>query len=90
MVTIIEPDTTTIYPVDQKIQLKISNAGNFPLQKIDVFINGTFMDTIKAPFNFSFIPEELDNLKTQNELKIISYDAAYNRTENTSTFNVNQ
>ncbi len=90
MVSIIEPDTTTIYPVDQKIQLKISNAGNFPLQKIDVFINGTFMDTIKAPFNFSFIPEELDNLKTQNELKIISYDAAYNRTENTSTFNVNQ
>ncbi len=90
IVSIIEPDTTTIYPRDQKIQVKISSSGNFPLQKIDVFINNTFIDTIKSPFDFSFTPEELDNLKSENELKIISYDTAYNRGETSVIFKVNQ
>jgi 1A family penicillin-binding protein len=90
IISITEPDTTTIYPSDQKIQLIILSSGNFPLQKIDVFINDVFISTIKSPFNFSFIPEDLDNLKSDNELKIISYDTAYNRTENVSTFKVKQ
>jgi membrane carboxypeptidase/penicillin-binding protein PbpC len=90
ILSILVPDTITIYPPDQKIQLQISNAGNFPIQKMDIFINNTFMDTINPPFNFSFIPEELDNLKPQNELKIISYDTAYNSAENIVLFNVKQ
>ena len=89
-VSIIEPNTTTVYPPDQKIQLKILNSGHFPLQKIEIFINNTFIDIIKTPFNFSFIPREIDNIKSENELKIISYDAIYNRTENILVFKVKQ
>ncbi|KKP85982.1 MAG: Penicillin-binding protein, 1A family [Candidatus Nomurabacteria bacterium GW2011_GWA1_35_8] len=89
-ISIIRPDTVSIYPPDQKIQLQISNFGRFPLKKIDVFINNTFIDTIGTPFNFSFIPEELDSLKPENELRIISYDIAYNRAENVLIFKVKQ
>ena len=87
-VSIISPDTTTVYNASQKIQLKITSTGNFPLQKIDVFINDTYMSTIKPPFIFSFTPSELANLKDQNDLKLISYDTAYNNTETNSTFRV--
>lgn len=89
-ISIIEPNTKSVYLPDQRIQLKILNSGRFPLQKIDVFINNTFIDTTETPSNFSFIPRELDNLMSENELKIISYDIIYNRTEITSTFKVKQ
>ncbi|MEK7089067.1 MAG: transglycosylase domain-containing protein [Patescibacteria group bacterium] len=90
IISIIEPNTISIYSPDQKIQLQISSSGYFPLQKIDIFINNSFIDTIRAPFNFSFTPEELDNLKLENELKIISYDTVYNRAENVLIFKVKQ
>ncbi|OIO29053.1 hypothetical protein COX93_01485 [Candidatus Nomurabacteria bacterium CG_4_10_14_0_2_um_filter_30_12] len=88
IIQIIEPDITSEYTPDQNIQLKISSLGVYPLQKIDIFINNTFLDTIKAPFTFSFIPRELDNLREENELKIISYDSIYNRAENTILFKI--
>ncbi len=88
MVSINEPNTTSIYSPNERIQLKITNSGHFPLQRIDIFVNDTFLDTINAPFNFSFIPAELDNLKSINELRIISYDIVFNRAESVTTFNV--
>jgi hypothetical protein len=90
IISIIEPNETLVYSPDQRIQLRISSSGVYPLQKIDIFINNTFIKTISAPFYFSFIPEELDYLKSENELKIISYDSAFNRAENTIVFNVKQ
>ncbi len=90
IISIIEPSTDLIYLSDQKIQLKISSLGYFPLQKIEIFINNNFVDIIEAPFNFSFIPKELDNLKPENELRIISYDTVYNRAGNVLIFKVKQ
>jgi 1A family penicillin-binding protein len=90
LVSILEPDGTTTYPPNQKIFLKISSSGPLPLQKIDIFINGVYMETDQQPFNFSFTPSELENLQSTNELKIISYDTAYNRSETTLNFNVQQ
>jgi 1A family penicillin-binding protein len=90
IISILEPDTTTIYPPDQKIHLKISSSSSFPLQKMDIFINGVYLETDQAPFNFSFTPAELENLQSDNELKIISYDTVYNHSETTSEFKVEQ
>jgi len=86
IVSIVEPNMMEIYSPDQKMQLKISSTGYFPLQKIDIFINDAYLGTSKIPFSFSFTPSELDSLKSENELKIISYDTVYNRSETTSTF----
>jgi penicillin-binding protein 1C len=87
-VSIIEPSTENMYETNQKIQLKISSTGTLPLQKIDIFINETYIGTSKPPFNFSFTPSELVNLKGTNEIKLISYDSAYNNSETISTFDV--
>ncbi|HAS80981.1 MAG: hypothetical protein UR25_C0003G0147 [Candidatus Nomurabacteria bacterium GW2011_GWE1_32_28] len=90
IISIIQPDTTSEYFIDQKIQLKILSSGYYPLQKMDIFINNTFIDTIKEPFSFSFIPGEIENIKEKNELKIVSYDSIYNNSENVTIFKIKQ
>lgn len=87
-VSIIEPNAVASYPSNQRIYLKTLSSGLFPLQKIDIFMNGIYLETDLPPFNFSFIPSELENLQNNNELKIISYDTAYNRSETSMVFRV--
>jgi 1A family penicillin-binding protein len=87
-VLITEPNTTTIYNQNEKIFLKVGSYGNYPLQKIDIFINDVYLGTSKPPFNFSFTPSELTNLRDLNDIKLISYDSTYNNTETNSTFRV--
>lgn len=87
-VSILEPNSSTNYLPEDKIYLKISSTGKFPLQKIEVFVNDVYLGNSTPPFNFSFIPADLENLKETNELKIISYDSAYNRSETVSIFKV--
>lgn len=89
-VTILEPNETQIYLPDQKIKLKVSSSGLFPLQKMDVFINDVYLGSTDVSLNFSFTPNELDSLKKENELRIISYDTAYNRTETILRFKVRE
>ncbi|MFA6353994.1 MAG: transglycosylase domain-containing protein [Candidatus Paceibacterota bacterium] len=89
-VSIIEPNNQTIYSPDQKINLRILSSGVFPLQKIDIFINNTFLESMKPPFNFSFIPADLETLQSENTLKIISYDNIYNRNETSLVFKIRQ
>ncbi|MEI7809996.1 MAG: transglycosylase domain-containing protein [bacterium] len=90
VVLITQPNTDTTYSSNEKIQLAINSTGNLPLKKIDIFINGVFVSSVNSPFNFSFTPSDLENLKAMNEIKIISYDTAYNRAETISTFKVSQ
>ena len=87
-VSIVEPDPNTPYGANQKIQIRVASYGSFPLQKIDIFVNDMYLGTSKPPFNFSFTPSELINLKSLNTLKIISYDSAYNNSETDSTFQI--
>ncbi len=90
VVSIIEPNIKNIYSSNQKITLKITSSGPYPLLKVDVFINETYLGTSQYPFSFSFIPKDLDNLKRENELKIVAYDSVYNRNETSMTFIVQQ
>jgi len=90
VVTITNPIDSQSYPANLPINLTISNTGLYALSKIDIFINDNYVGTSRAPFYFSFTPNELDNLKEINELKVIAYDTAYNKTEVTSNFSVTQ
>jgi len=90
IVLIISPDDSTVYQPNQKINLQVSSSGTYPLQKMDIFVNNIYLETITPPFNFSFIPKNLDNLGATNDLKIISYDTVYNKSETDSVFNVKQ
>ena len=88
IVTVVNPRSDIYLGANQPVNLQITSTGHYPLYKIDIFINNTFIQTIKAPFTFSFTPSELDNLKEINDLKLISYDSAYNKSETDTTFNV--
>ena len=90
VISVIEPNTYTNYPSNKKINLKISSSGPYPLLKLDVFINNSYLGTYEPTSFVSFIPKELGNLQTENELKIIVYDNIYNSSEITSTFRVQQ
>ena len=88
VISVLEPNETTIYPSDQEIKLKITSSGHFPLQKMDIFINNVFMGTFNQNSLFSFLPTELSNLKEENTLKIISYDSVFNRAETNTVFKI--
>lgn len=88
VISIVEPNSTTTYSNNQKIDLQISSSGLYPIQKIDIFINDIYLGTSTYPFNFSFVPSDLENLQTENEIKIIPHDTAYNTSETTSIFKV--
>ncbi len=89
-VSITEPNNSTVYNPNQTINLKISTSGRYPVQRIDVFINGVYINTLEQPFNFSFAPQNLENLQNENELKLISYDTINNKSETNLIFKVQQ
>lgn len=87
-VTIIEPSNNKIYTSSETINLQTQVITQFPLTRMDIFINGDFVDTLTPPFNYSFSPKGITNLKDQNELKIKAYDSVYNTNESTVIFKV--
>jgi len=87
-ISIITPDQNSLYAKDERIDLKLSSSGIYALSKIDVFVNNAYLGSASAPISFSFTPEELDNLKEENEIRVIAYDSAWNRAESVSTFRV--
>ncbi len=89
-VAISSPKSEIVYPPDQRIFLAFKNSGAYSLEKVDVFINDMFVESLAAPFNFSFLPRDLQNLRETNELKIIYRDSAYNRGESAVTFRVSE
>ena len=89
-ISILEPNTQTTYLANQKMNVKISSFGPYPINKIDIFINDTFIETYSGATSFSFFPKELENLQTENELKIVARDSIYNVGETTITFKVAQ
>ena len=90
IISIVEPNSNTNYLPDQKININISSSGLYPLTKIDVFINNTFLGTYNPATLFSFIPSELEDLQANNELRIVAHDSVYNTSEIKSTFKVQQ
>ncbi len=87
-ISISEPSSSKTYLGGQKINLKLSSSGDFPLVKVDVFINNIFIETLESPFYFSFTPQDLENLQTKNTIRIIGYDSMGGRGEKISTFKV--
>ncbi|MDQ3245224.1 MAG: transglycosylase domain-containing protein [bacterium] len=85
-ISIIDPNNTNIYPLNEEITLQISNPNNYPIQKIDVFINNIFIESIRSPFYFKFTPSDLENIQNENELKLIVSDNNYNKSEVSTIF----
>jgi len=90
IISITEPNNFTVYPSNKKINIKISNSSRYPLSKMDVFINKTYIETYNPNSIVSFTPDNLEDIQTENELRVIVHDSVYNTSESTTTFKVQQ
>lgn len=79
------------YRSAEKVQVSITAVGKLPTEKADFFVNGNFIGTSKtAPFDFSFVPNQVKGSQAENELKVVVTDTALNTGEAKVNFNVTQ
>lgn len=89
VITIVEPSEDKIYSPNQQITLSINSSNTYPLKKIDIFVNNTYLGSVKnPPFLFSFVPSDITNIRNINEVKIIARDSVFNSTQATAQFTV--
>ncbi|PIR58085.1 MAG: hypothetical protein COU71_00610 [Parcubacteria group bacterium CG10_big_fil_rev_8_21_14_0_10_38_31] len=88
-ITIINPKPENIYTENDKITIQIKNSSKFPISRVDIFLNNTYLgSTVNAPFNFSFTPNNIEGISDKNELKVIVYDTVKNKGEATMVLNI--
>jgi penicillin-binding protein 1C len=84
--SLVTPSPSTEYLADGRVTVTLLNQGRFPLKKVDVFLNNVFVGSSGVqPFSFSFVPAEVEGVANINELRVVVYDAVYNKTELNST-----
>ncbi|MDE1988173.1 MAG: PBP1A family penicillin-binding protein [Patescibacteria group bacterium] len=70
------------YDKNEQINIKTMSLGTYPLLKVEYVINGEYIGTSnKPPFDFIIIPNEVENIKKENELRAIGYDSVFNKGE---------
>lgn len=70
------------YGINEKISFSVSSDGVFPLTRVDLYINNTYIRSLKrSPFVFSFTPNEINSLKNRNVIRLVGYDAVLNKKE---------
>jgi 1A family penicillin-binding protein len=73
---------------DDVIKFTVSSQGRYPLSKIVVYINGSYLSTLTNFFTTTINISELNNLQEDNEIKVVGFDSVYNQGENSIIFNV--
>jgi len=87
IVTLISPAPNQTFNNNQRVDVRISSSGQYPLSRVEFFVNDVFVGTSKtAPFAFSFTPSDLGTLKTVNNLKVVAFDTILNKTIVTESF----
>lgn len=83
------PKADIVYDANNPINIKIDYETEYDVEAFDIFINNNYVGTTQStPFNFSFIPKDIENLQTINELRVVVRDEVYNKGEATVMFEV--
>ncbi len=88
---IISPYKNNSYSKNTQIPVVLSLPKDLIPNKADVFINNKFLGSFnKKPFVFSFVPEDVLNIKKTNNIKVVVYfENSTNKLEIYSKFEVN-
>ena len=90
-ITITSPNATTTYDRTQKLVIETNIINNFPIERVDFFVNGVFLGSSHSlPYSFAFVPGDIQNISSTNELRISAYDSVGNKSEQTIQFNITQ
>jgi len=77
------------YQKNETINLSINPTSKFPINKIDVFVNSTYLTSLKTyPFVTSFVPKNILNISNTNTIRVVGVDKFGNVGEKTITFTV--
>lgn len=90
-ISLLNINNVDIYNKSTPISVDIViNESKFPITRADYFINNNLISSQKTqPFKFTFIPQNISNLKENNTLTVVVYDAVFNKTESTVIFKTN-
>lgn len=89
IIQILSPSNLGSYNANMPIDIELDYQSVFPVESFDVFVNGFYLGNTKnTPFNFSFIPSQVENIGPINELKVIIRDSVFNRNEAVASFSV--
>jgi len=89
VLTIKNFDESLSYPMTDSIRLEVEATGKFGVQKIDLFVNGRYINSAKVkPFLFSFVPNDIDSIQNENELRLVGYDSVFNKGEKIITLRI--
>ncbi|MBU4480213.1 penicillin-binding protein [Patescibacteria group bacterium] len=83
-ITIIYPEKDKQYKSSEKINVMVSSVGKYQLTKLNYYLNGIFIGSSNTKV-FSFVPDSVNDIKENNELKIIGFDSVLNKGETTTT-----
>jgi len=82
---------SSIYKEDAPVSFSISSLGKNPIKKIDVFVNNTYIKSLKAePYSVSFIPKDIANINKNNTIRVIGYDLNDETGETTSFLQIDK
>ncbi|MFC1721103.1 penicillin-binding protein [Patescibacteria group bacterium] len=86
-IQITQPNQQSLYQSNSRISVNVTSSGTYPIIKLDFYINGVFVGSSnRAPFSFSFIPNEILSIKNENKLRVIATDSVYNKVESITNF----
>jgi penicillin-binding protein 1C len=78
-----------IYKKGQNITITINPKSQSAIRKIDVFINNTYLTSLKSyPFTASFVPNEIADISDNNLIKVIGTDVMGNSGESSISLQV--
>lgn len=79
--------TNEVYKKNQTISVSILSQSKSSIKKIDVFVNNTYITSIKnEPYVFSFTPSSISSFGQTNTIKVIGYDSLGNKGETSIQF----
>ena len=69
--------------------MKIEDDSHYPVQKIEIYINNSYITTLtENPYTFSFTPNLIGSIQPVNTLKIVLTDSVFNKKQKETTFSV--
>jgi hypothetical protein len=86
---IVSPIANTAFGQTQKITVSVASSSRYPITKMEFMVNGTLLGTsTRAPFAFTFLPQDAPILGEENTLEVVAYDAVLNRGSATISFSI--
>lgn len=82
ILTITGTDLSKPHSRSERIFFTVANTGTSPLKYVEFFINGQLVERRdNAPFSFSFVPEDIVDINTNNnfDITLIGYDSILNK-----------